>query len=271
MTEADIETFLEALQAEFQYDFRHYGRSSMRRRLTQALFKFSCESLLELEARLRSDPTLLGRLLDFLTVPTTEMFRDPEYFAAVRKEVVPMLKTYATVKVWIAGCSTGEELYSLAIVFKEEGLLERTVFYATDLNPNSLAKAERGIYDTHVIQKATPNYRLSGGSSTLTDYCTAAYGSVQIDPQLRKHVVFSDHSLVSDTVFAEVQFVSCRNVLIYFDRVLQDRAIGLFRASLARGGFLGLGSKETVQFSCHAHAFTLLDRPARLYRLGTES
>ena len=187
--------------------------------------------------------------LSYLTVQVSEMFRDPSYFRAIREKVVPHLRTYPSLKVWIAGCSSGEELYSFVILFREEGLEQRTLFYATDINQDALAKAEAGIYDLDRIQLFTENHRKSGGKSSLSDYYSAAYGKAAFDKSLRKHVVFSDHSLVTDAVFAEMHLVSCRNVLIYFDRDLQDRALGFFKNSLARKGFLGLGSKESLRFS----------------------
>ena len=164
------------------------------------------------------------------------MFRDPSYFRAIREKVVPHLRTYPSLKVWVAGCSSGEELYSFVILFREEGLEHRTLFYATDINPDALRKAEAGIYDLDRIQLFTENHRKSGGKSSLSDYYTAAYGRASFDKSLRKRVVFSDHSLVTDAVFAEMHLISCRNVLIYFDRALQDRAFGLFKDSLARKG-----------------------------------
>src|SRR5690606_31787453 len=169
-------------------------------------------------------------------------------------------------KVWVAGCSDGEEVYSLAILFREEGLESRTLFYGTDINPDALRRAETGRYDMARMSQFTKNHQLSGGKSSLSDYYSAAYGAAIFDRSLRRRIVFSDHSLVSDAVFAEVQLISCRNVLIYFNKELQDRAIGLFKDSLSRGGILGLGSKENLRFSAHAAAFTEFDRQERLYQ-----
>jgi chemotaxis protein methyltransferase CheR len=208
----------------------------------------------------------LPRLISFLTVQVSALFRDPPYFRAIRESVLPHLRTYPSLKVWVAGCSAGEELYSLAILFREEGLEERTIFYGTDISPDALAKAEAGVYDLDRIPAFTQNHRASGGKSSLSDYYTAAYGAAVFDRSLRRRAVFSDHSLVTDAVFAEVQLVSCRNVLIYFDRDLQDRAIGLFKDSLVRKGFLGLGSKESLRFSRHADAFDDFVREERIYQ-----
>ena len=208
-------------------------------------------------------------MLGYLTVQVSEMFRDPSYFRAIREKVVPHLRTYPSLKVWVAGCSGGEELYSLAILFREEGLEQRTLFYATDINQEALAQAEAGVYSIDRIQLFTENHRKSGGKSSLSDYYSAAYGRASFDKSLRQQVVFSDHSLVTDAVFAEMHLISCRNVLIYFDRVLQDRALGLFAESLARKGFLGLGSKESLRFSDQAEPFTDFVRDEKIYQRRT--
>ena len=264
--EADVERLVELLYHRYHYDFRRYTRSSLRRRLANALSVNKCESIDELLTKLEGEPNFLNKLLDGITVPTTEMFRDPSYFKALRTHVVPYLKTYPSVKVWVAGCSTGEEVYSLAILLDEEGLLPRTLFYATDINPRCLERAGQGIYSVETIRQATQNYQRAGGKRSLSDYYEAAYGSVRLDPRLRANVVFSDHSLATDTVFAEVNLVSCRNVLIYFERELQDRAIGLFKDSLDRHGFMGLGNKESLLFSEHRESFTVLDRESRVFQ-----
>jgi chemotaxis protein methyltransferase CheR len=265
-TEIEVELLIEAILRKYQYDFRHYARSSIRRRVAQALGHFHCANVSQLQEKILHDRSVFPHLLDYLTVPTTEMFRDPEYFLALRKIVVPFLRTYPSLKIWIAGCSTGEEVYSMAILLQEEGLLKKTIFYATDINPHSLEKAKNGIYSVAAIQKASTNYRKAGGTKSLADYYNAAYGAAQFDRRLTKNVVFSDHSLATDAVFAEVHLVSCRNVLIYFDRVLQDRAVGLFCDSLVRQGFLGLGPKESLHFSRHKDAFASVVKHERIYR-----
>ncbi|MDF2115544.1 protein-glutamate O-methyltransferase CheR [Roseiarcaceae bacterium H3SJ34-1] len=262
----EIQLLLEALYKRFHYDFRNYAQASIKRRLKQAREQLGFASFSALQESLLHDPTMLLRLLGYLTVQVSELFRDPSYFRAIREKVVPHLRTYPSLKVWIAGCSSGEELYSFVILFREEGLEERTLFYATDINQDALAKAEAGIYDLSRIQLFTENHRNSGGKSSLSDYYSAAYGSAAFDKSLRKQVVFSDHSLVTDAVFAEMHMVSCRNVLIYFDRALQDRALGLFKESLARKGFLGLGAKETMRFSEHSQSFTDYVREEKIYQ-----
>lgn len=262
----EIRLLLEALYQRYHYDFRSYARASIKRRLVQAREQLGFESLSALQDSLLHDPAMLGRLLGYLTVQVSEMFRDPSYFRALREKVVPHLRTYPSLKVWIAGCSHGEEVYSLAILFREEGLEERTIFYATDINPSALAAAEAGVYPLDQLKKFTANHQKSGGKSSLSDYYTADYGRAIFDKSLRSRVVFSDHSLVTDAVFGEMHLISCRNVLIYFDRALQDRAIGLFRDSLARKGFLGLGSKESLRFSSHAAAFSEFVRDEKIYQ-----
>lgn len=262
----EIHLLLEALHRRYHYDFRHYARASIKRRLRQARERMGFASLSALQDALLHDEAVMTRLLDYLTVQVSEMFRDPGYFRAIREKVVPHLRTYPSLKIWIAGCSGGEELYSFAILLHEERLLDRTLLYATDINPSALETAQKGIYALDRIAAFTQNHQRSGGKSSLSDYYTTAYGRAVFDKKLREQVVFSDHSLVTDAVFAECQLVSCRNVMIYFDRDLQDRAVGLFRDSLSRRAFLGLGSKETLRFSDHADAFTEFVREEKIYQ-----
>jgi chemotaxis protein methyltransferase CheR len=264
--EIEMKLFLEALYQKYHYDFRGYSMASITRRMVQARDHFNCETYSQLQDKVLRDDGMLTSLLSFLTVQVSEMFRDPSYFKAIREKVIPHLRTYPSLKVWIAGCSTGEELYSFAIMFREEGLEERTMFYATDINPEALEKAEAGVYGLDRIKLFTENHQKSGGKTSLSNYYTAAYGAATFDKTLRQRTVFSDHSLVTDSVFAETQFTSCRNVLIYFDRPLQDRAIGLFKDSLIRKGFLGLGAKESLRFSKHSDAFADYVREDRIYQ-----
>ena len=262
----EIRLLLEALYHRYHYDFRAYAQASIKRRLRQAREQLGFANFSAMQEALLHEPAMLPRLLTYLTVQVSEMFRDPSYFRAIREKVVPHLRTYPSLKIWIAGCSSGEELYSFVILFREEGLEQRTLFYATDINQDALAAAGAGIYSLDRIKLFTENHRRSGGKSSLSDYYSAAYGSASFDKTLRQRVLFSDHSLVTDAVFAEMHLISCRNVLIYFDRDLQDRAIGLFRDSLPRKGFLGLGSKENLRFSTHADAFTDFVREEKIYQ-----
>ncbi|MET0307856.1 MAG: CheR family methyltransferase [Sphingomonas sp.] len=266
LEDIEIRLLLEALHQRYHYDFRNYAQSSIRRRLRQARQQMGFPTFSALQEALLHDETMPSRLLGYLTIQVSEMFRDPPYFQAIREKVVPVLKTYPSLKVWIAGCSGGEELYSLVILFREEGLEARTIFYATDISQEALETASRGIYALDRIKGFTENHRLSGGKSSLSDYYTTGYGGAVFDKSLRERVVFSDHSLVTDAVFAEMHLISCRNVLIYFNRELQDRAIGLFRDSLVRGGFLGLGSKENLRFSTHADGFAEFIRVEKIYQ-----
>jgi chemotaxis protein methyltransferase CheR len=260
---ADIELqlLIDAIYRKYHYDFRGYALASLKRRLTMASGRFGCDTLSQLQHRVLHEPATFPALLNYLTVPVSEMFRDPEYFRALRETVVPFLRTYPSLKIWVAGCSTGEEVYSLAILLREEQLLERTLIYATDINAHSLQQAAAGVYDAERIPAFTESHRKSGARSSLSDYYTAAYGRAMFDKAFRQHIVFADHSLATDSVFAEMQLISCRNVLIYFNRELQDRAIGLFRDALCRNGFLGIGSKESLRFCAHARGFVEVGLP----------
>jgi len=262
----ELKLLLDAIYLKYHYDFRGYAPQSLLRRLLQAAESLGCRTLSQLQDRVLHEPALFPTMLDYLTVQVSEMFRDPSFFRALRERVVPFLRTYPSLKLWVAGCSTGEEVYSLAILLREEGLLERTLIYATDINPVALQRAEAGVYAVDRIATFTRNHMESGGRGSLSEHYTAAYGNAVFDRALRKHIVFSDHSLATDSVFAEVQLLSCRNVLIYFDRELQERALGLFKDSLCRKGFLGLGARESLRFSQHESAFSVVDREDRIFQ-----
>jgi chemotaxis protein methyltransferase CheR len=264
--ELETTLLLEALFTRYHYDFRNYAKASLKRRIVQARKQLGYDSISQMQSAVLHDPTMLPRLLDYLTVQVSEMFRDPSYFLALRDKAIPYLRTYPSLKVWVAGCSNGEEVYALAILFREEGIADNTLFYATDINPTALKAAQAGVYPLDRMRLFTENHQKSGGRSSLSDYYTADYGHAVFDRSLRDRIVFSDHSLVTDAAFAEMHLISCRNVLIYFDRQLQDRAVGLFRDSLTRGGFLGLGAKETLRFSAHSEAFSEFDREDKIYR-----
>lgn len=262
----ELGLLLDAIYRKYHYDFRNYSEASLRRRMKAALVHFNCETISRLQEKVLHEQQVFTELLRYLTVQVSDLFRDPSYFSSIRGKVVPYLRTYPSLKMWIAGCSTGEEAYSLAIVLSEEGLLDRTLIYATDINAESLRKAEAGVYDLDRFARFSQNYQLAGGRGSLSDYYTARYSSAVLDRSLKKSILFSDHSLATDSAFAEVEFVSCRNVLIYFERDLQDRALGVLRDSLCRKGFLGLGLKETLRFSVHAPAFTEFVAEDRLYQ-----
>lgn len=262
----ELRLLLDAIYARYHYDFRGYAISSLRRRVRQAMTRYELGKVSDLQHRVLHDPAFFPELMQYFTVQVSEMFRDPSYFRAIQGDVLPVLTTYPSIKVWVAGCSSGEEVWSLAILLSEAGLIERTLIYATDINPVALAKAEQGVYAVERMALFSRNYVAAGGRGSLSDYYTSAYGHARFDRRLRKHMTFADHSLATDAVFSEVHLVSCRNVLIYFNRELQDRAVGLFSDALVRRGYLGLGSRESLQFGAHATAFEPVDAAQRLYR-----
>jgi chemotaxis protein methyltransferase CheR len=262
----ELRLLIEAIYLKYSYDFRDYSGTSLKRRVLHATQLFECRSISALQERILHDPHAFHELLQYLTISVSELFRDPSYFLALRQEVVPLLRTYPSLRLWVAGCSTGEEVHSLAILLHEEGLLERTLIYATDINPRSLEQARRGIYAVEDLAQASENYRAGGGKSSLSDYYTAAYDGALFDKMLRANVTFADHSLATDSVFSETHLISCRNVLIYFNRQLQNRAIGLFHESLCHRGFLGLGSKESLDFTDFAAEFEVVNRRERVFR-----
>ena len=265
-TDIELRLLMEAIYLRYSYDFRDYTGASQKRRVLYALQQLHLPNISALQERVLRDAALFGQLLQYLTIPVSEMFRDPPYFLALREQVVPVLQTYPSIKIWIAGCSTGEEVYSMAILLREEGLLERTIIYATDINPASLDKAKQGIFSLENVRAYTANYQQAGGQRSFADYYTAAYDYAIFDKTLRENVTFADHSLATDSVFSETQLISCRNVLIYFNKKLQDRAFGLFHESLCHRGFLVLGSKETLDFSVYGKQFEPLVKQERIYR-----
>ncbi|MER2178556.1 MAG: CheR family methyltransferase [Stenotrophomonas maltophilia] len=262
----ELKLLLEAVYQRYHYDFRDYALASLRRRMRHAMARFDCATMSALQHRLLHEPDTFAQAMQYFTVQVSEMFRDPPYFRVLREHAVPVLRTYPSIKLWIAGCSTGEEVWSLAILLHEEGLLDRAIIYATDINPEALQAAESGAFALDRLAQFSRNYLAAGGTGSLSDYYSSGYGSVVFDRRLKRNIVFADHSLATDTVFSEVHLVSCRNVLIYFQRPLQDRAIGLFHEALVHRGFLGLGSKESLQFGAHAHLFEACAREQRLYR-----
>lgn len=242
----ELERLIAEVRVRHHHDFREYARASLQRRARAAATKLGCASLAELREMLARRPEAFPTVLETLTVRVTELFRDPWHFESWRTQIVPRLRTYPTRRVWVAGCASGEEAYSLAVVLAEEGLLERTIIYATDISAGSLRIAQAGVYPVDRVMEAAARHAACGGRRPLTDWCRLGYGGAIFDAELRRRIVFADHSLATDAVFAEVHVVSCRNVMIYFDEGLQDRALGLFADAVVRGGFLGLGSAETL-------------------------
>ena len=274
--ELEIRLLLEAIYDRYHYDFRSYAMASLKRRLSQACDALGVATLSGLQEKALHEPETFSMLLQYLTVQVSDLFRDPEFFLALRQQVVPLLATYPSIKVWCAGCSTGEEAYALAILLHEEGLLDRSIIYATDINAQSLRTAASGVFSLSRMRGFTENHRRSGGRGSLSDYyhsaptasvpAPGAGDSAILDHALRRKITFSDHSLATDNVFSEVHLITCRNVLIYFDHALQNRALRLFSDSLVRGGFLGLGSKESLRFTEAADSYTEVSIPQRIYR-----
>jgi chemotaxis protein methyltransferase CheR len=264
--DTEIQLLLEGIRLRYGYDFHEYARASMNRRVEALGRQLGLESPLDILKCLLHDPETFQRVLPELTVTTSEMFRDPHFYKTMREEVLPYLRTFPTVNVWSAGCSTGEEVFSLAILFREEGLGDRATIYATDINTRALKTAQDGIYKTEVIKTSTRNYVESGGMESFSRYYTADYGLAKMDSDLLSNVVFADHSLVTDSSFAECHLIVCRNVLIYFNKALQNRVLELFCESLRHGGILALGSKESLRFSSVWKHFEPLNEKCRIFR-----
>ena len=262
----EIKLLLQALYLKYGYDFRNYSTAHLNRRINQRLRLSNLNTISELQNKVLWDKEFFHLLLKDLSINVTEMFRDPNFYSSFRENVVPDLKTYAHIKVWNAGCSTGEEVYSLAILLEEENLLSRTQIYATDFNKNVLETAKQGIFSNKDIELYSRNYSVAGGKGKLSDYYTSKYGSVLFDSSLTKNVVFADHNLVTDGVFAEVNLVFCRNVMIYFNKDLQNKVIRLFTNSLTKRGFLCLGTKESLRFSKYESKYHVVDKEMKIYK-----
>jgi len=262
----EIDLLLEAIYRACGYDFRSYARASIERRTRQFLSGSGCATVSEMVDRALHDRDFLSRLVQYYSIAVTELFRDPFVYCAVRSDVVPLLRTWPHVKVWLAGCATGEEAYSLAILLKEVGLLERATIYATDFNDAALNQAREGVYSMAKVQEATQNYQRAGNSGSFGQYYHARYNAAVMDPSLKQRITFANHNLTTDTVFGEMHLVFCRNVLIYFDRDLQNRALHLFTESLVHGGFLCLGTKESLQFTQVHEQYETVNEKARIYK-----
>ena len=264
--EIEVALLLEAIFRRYGFDFREYAPASLRRRLWRRANAEGLETLSALQDRVLRDPACMERLLLDLSISVTAMFRDPSLYVALRQKVVPLLRTYPFARIWVAGCSTGEEVYSLAILLDEEELLARTRIYATDINEEVLRRARDGVIRLDKMQEYTQNYVQAGGTRALSEYYLASYDGAQIDRRLLENVVFAQHNLVSDRSFNEFQLIVCRNVMIYFDRALQDHVLTLFDDSLAKLGVLSLGHKETLRYSVLADRYEELDALEKLFR-----
>jgi chemotaxis protein methyltransferase CheR len=266
-SDLELDLLLETIYSKYHYDFRGYARSTLRLGVSRAQFLLSSPRVTDLVDLIIRDDSAFAALLREFTIQTSDLFRDPFYYRVLRESAIPHLATYPSVRIWVAGCGMGEEAYSMAIVLHEEGLLTRSMIYATDIDVESLQVAESGVYPVRRLRAFSENYLASGGRASLSDYYTTQYSQAAFARWLRKHLLFSDHSLATDGAFGEMQLVSCRNVLIYFEQKLQDRAISLFRESLSSRGFLVLGSQETLALSPQAGAFEPFAEEARIYRV----
>lgn len=262
----EVELLLEGIFRNYGFDFRSYAYASIRRRLWKRIEAEGLQTISALQARVLHEPPLMEKLLLDLSINVTSMFRDPTFYRAFRENVIPILRTYPFIRIWHAGCSTGEEVFSMAVLLQEEGLYERCRIYATDINEVVLQKAKEGIFPLDRMQEYTENYIAAGGRRAFSDYYLAKYGGALFSPALTKNVVFSPHNLVTDRSFAEFNVILCRNVLIYFDKDLQARVHGLFYESLAKFGILVLGSKESLRFSAYEESYDQINGPEKIFR-----
>ncbi len=255
----EIEIILNDLLEIYGYDFRGYSSASLKRRINRLFLIDKFTSFAEFRYQIKTEVNYINHFIEQLTVNVTEMFRDPEFYKIIREEVLPRLGTYPFIRIWLAGCSTGEEAYSLAILLQEANLLHKSLIYATDLNPDVLQKASKGIFPLANMKRYSENYNLSGGKKEFSSYYSANYDLAKFDESLKTKMIFSTHNLVSDTSFNKFQLILCRNVLIYFDKNLQSRVFNLFDESLENLGYLALGSRETLRFTVIENKFCQLN------------
>lgn len=256
---------LRAIHTIYGYDFRNYAESSLKRRIEAFMSKRNFDNVDTLESVLLTNEDTFEEFVQEMSVTVTEMFRDPSFYLSLRKNVLPRLATYPFIKIWIAGCATGQEVYSVAIMLREEGLLTRSIIYATDINQKSLMTARNGIYEVDNMQLYTRNYQLSGGTKSFSEYYKVNFGSVMFDSSLRENIVISPHNLAIDGSFNEFQMIICRNVIMYFNHELQNRVLNLFHESLCPFGFIGLGDKESLLSYNNRYAFDEVDRKEKIY------
>jgi len=261
----EINLLLEAMVQRYGYDFRNYTPDSIRRRATSFRQKLGYTSIADMIPHVLQDPAFFQQLQQYFSVGVTEMFRDPFVYFSIRKNVAPILRTYPSLRLWVAGCATGEEAYSLAILLKEE-LSVRTTIFATDINDQSINRGREGIYKEDEARLFTSNYQAAGGIRTFSNYYQAGYDAVVMSQELKNRITFAKHNLTTDGAFGDMHLIMCRNVLIYFDKHLQGRVLDLFEKSLVYGGYLCLGTKESLQFSDVAEYFDVVDEDARIYR-----
>jgi chemotaxis protein methyltransferase CheR len=266
LEQLEIQLLLEGVYRHYGFDFREYAQASLKRRLWRRVYAEHLETIGQLLDRLLHDPGSMERLLLDLSINVTAMFRDPTFYIALRQKVVPLLHTYPFTRIWTAGCSTGEEVYSLAIVLQEEGLYDRTRIYATDINETVLERARAGVFPLERMQQYTQNYIKAGGARSFSEYYVAAYDNAQFSRTLVDNVVFAQHNLAMDRSFNEFNLILCRNVMIYFDKTLQDRVHELFYESLDTFGILALGHKESIHFTPYVDCYDEIDATERIYR-----
>jgi chemotaxis protein methyltransferase CheR len=266
LQDIEVDLLLEGVYRVYGFDFRQYSRASIKRRLLELVKAERLETLSAFQNRILHDRACLNRLVLGLSVHATAMFRDPSFYLTFRRKVVPLLKTYPTVQLWVAGCSTGEEIYSLAILLEEEKLYDRSRIYATDFSQAVLRKAKEGIFPLAAMRDYTHNYQRGGGCRDFSDYYTAKYDNVIFSRRLKDHLVVSEHNLATDGSFNEFQVILCRNVMIYFNRELQARVHNLLYDSLSMFGVFGLGNKESLKFTPRAAAFERLNEKDKLFR-----
>jgi chemotaxis protein methyltransferase CheR len=265
-SESEIHSLLQAIYLKYGYDFRQYSEAHVHRRIINYFNTSKYKSIEQMQEEVLSKPEVAAQLLRNLSITVTEMFRDPSFYKTIREKVIPILKTYSFIKIWHAGCSTGEEAYSMAIVLKEEGLYERCTIYATDFNQHALNQAREGIFSDEMIKTYTGNYQRSGGQESFSNYYTSKYERVIMDQSLKKNIVWANHNLVTDHVFAEMHMILCRNVLIYFNKDLQNRVQSIFFNSLINGGVLCLGMKESLRFSEFNDKYLVLDKDHKIFK-----
>lgn len=262
----ELKLFLEAIYLRYGYDFQNYNKAHIKRRLLHRLATSQLQTITQLQDKVLRDREFFGEVLADLSINVTEMFRDADFYKSLREKIIPKLQTYTFFKAWNAGCSTGEEVYSLAIILEEEGLLDRAQVYATDFNRKVLEIAREGVYQKSDIEEYEKNYLKSGGKKKLADYYQSMYGSVMFNKELSGRIVFADHNLVTDSVFADVNLILCRNVLIYFEKELQEKVLGLFYESLVPSGILCLGTKESIKFTRYEKLFEVVDEKQRIFK-----
>ena len=262
----EIKLLTEGIYQHYGFDFRDYSLPSLKRRIWKRVYAEGLSTVSGLQEKVLHDAGCMERLLLDLSINTTAMFRDPSFYLAFRQKVVPVLRTYPFVRIWHAGCSTGEEVYSMAILLREEDLYDRSRIYATDINEVVLQRAKAGIFPIERMQEYTDNYIRAGGKRSFSEYYTAKYGGALFDQSLTKNVVFSQHNLVTDRSFSEFNVILCRNVLIYFDKTLQSKVHGLFYESLPMFGVLVLGSKESLRFMAHEDCYEQIAPPEKIFR-----